>query len=127
MSHTEISGEDLNDAVTSVLKNGAHYFSHFRSSLDHHGWATLKTIAYISGDEKTWVTRDQICTAMEQYGYSTDRWVLAESISELYRAGIIEPRNLQGQVSYRIPIVLFQFWLRQQTHPLISKEMQRGD
>jgi GTP diphosphokinase / guanosine-3',5'-bis(diphosphate) 3'-diphosphatase len=119
----EVTADDLGSAIIIVLRSGDHYFSHFCNATDDHSWSTLKTIAYIARGKDNRASREEIRKIMAEYGSSTKLWQISESLNKLYRAGIIEAHNIQNKISYSIPVGLFQFWLLQQTHPLISSEL----
>jgi len=121
-----ITQDDLGVATRIVLYNGMHYFNHFYSLMESLTNNVLKCVALIADDDNTpWVAREKIQeTALEwQLG---SRISISESIGSLYQSGIIEAQKMNNCVFYRIPIKLFQFWLRQRsTHPLIKSDIQR--
>ncbi|MDX2078828.1 MAG: ATP-binding protein [bacterium] len=121
-----ITPDDLQVAIGIVLYNGEHYFNHFHNRVENLINNVLKCVALLANDdENQWVERDKIQeTALEwQLG---NRISISESIGALYQAGIIEAQKINTKVAYRIPIKLFQFWLRQSTHPLIKSDIQRN-
>ena len=123
--HDQISDEDLRLAISTVLRSGHHYFSHFQSEIDEFTLNVLKCIAYLSAENNQWIDRQGIHDAMEEFWEVGEHMQLSQSIGNLYQSGVIEVQNMQGVAKYRIPIKLFQFWLRQRTHPLVVRDMQK--
>jgi GTP pyrophosphokinase len=120
-----IRRDDLQVATAIVLHNGEHYFNHFHNRIDALTNNVLKCVALLANDEDNqWVQRDQIQETALEWQLGT-RINISESIGTLYQAGIIEAQKMNTKVAYRIPIKLFQFWLRQGTHPLIKSDIQR--
>ncbi|MDX1991959.1 MAG: HD domain-containing protein [bacterium] len=123
--YDRITRDDLQHAITTVLRVGDHYFNHFRTQLDDLSWTILKTLANLSGGENGWISSDDLHNAVETYSGQRQRWKVAELIGELYRSGLVDARNLAGKAAYRISIRLFQWWLRQVTHPLVARDFER--
>jgi (p)ppGpp synthase/HD superfamily hydrolase len=122
-----ITDDDLSVAINRVLHNGRHYFHHFHNQETPLCNDVLKCIAFLADDEHQWVERETIQEAALEWQIG-NRMSIAESIGILYQAGIIEARTHNNTKStYRIPIKLFQFWLRQGTHPLIRSDMQKHE
>lgn len=120
-----IKRDDLQVAIAIVLHNGEHYFNHFHNRIDALTNNVLKCVALLANDEDNqWVERDKIQETALEWQLGT-RIGISESIGTLYQSGIIEAQKMNTKVTYRIPIKLFQFWLRQGTHPLIKSDNQR--
>lgn len=120
-----ITDADLSVAINSVLHNGKHYFHHFHNPDSALINDVLKCIAFLGDDaDNLWVEREHIQEAALEWQIG-NRISISESIGHLYQAGIIEAQQTSNKVTYRIPIKLFQFWLRQGTHPLIRSDIQQ--
>ncbi|MBC7869607.1 MAG: AAA family ATPase, partial [Chitinophagaceae bacterium] len=125
MPYERVSSEDLQSAISAVMRTGDHYFSHYRSRVDEFTWTVLRTLSDLSDTSFAWVTTDEIRSAMERYGAQLHRWQIADSIGELKRAGFIDARDTAGRVAYRVTIKLFHIWLRWQTTTPVLRDLQR--
>lgn len=127
--HDHVTEEDLQHAISHVIRTGDHYFNHFYSRIDDHAFATLKIIAYTAETPQNWVSSDRIRQEMEHHKYESDSWKVSLSISNLLNADILDVKqNPQGQALYRIQIGLFQMWLRQiTTQPFVRRDLQRDE
>ncbi len=118
--YSRVTLDDLYSAMAFVLRTGDHYFNHYRGHTDHLNWETLKTIAYLAGDDNGWVEGNAIREALAHIEQSSH--LISNALGDLYRAGIIESRNEPQRTLYRIPVGLFQLWLKQGTHPLVNRD-----
>lgn len=124
--HDAVTPDDLEVAILKMLRNGDHYFSHYKSSVDEPTWDMLKTMALAVTPRNRWVSYDDI-RATGQLGENISMGGRM-SINSLYRARIITARTtFDDQVEYAIPVELLQIWLKKRTNPLITRDMQRED
>lgn len=126
-TETEVHSGHVDAAVSTVLRTGDHYFSHFTGRTDAFALNILKVMASLSEENDDWLSRDMIRDAMADLWDTESHLQFSHAIGHLYQDGLIEVKNFQGAVKYRIPIPLFQYWLRQRTHPLVRRDMQRVD
>ncbi|HEX2622157.1 MAG TPA: hypothetical protein VHL11_18495, partial [Phototrophicaceae bacterium] len=105
------------------------YFSHFRSRVTDHDWDVIKVIASLCDpDHDMWANSNDIRSTMKRLDYKTEGWRISKSIGDLKHAGLIEARDAGNQATYRIPVGLFQIWLKQVvTSLLVSRDLQRED
>jgi (p)ppGpp synthase/HD superfamily hydrolase len=127
MPQEQITREDVDRAITLVLRQGRHYFNHYENAVGKFSWRTVRILAFLAAEGNRWVTRDEIFAALEHLGVATSRWAISQALYELYRAAIVDVRKAASSNVYRIPIGLLQFWLRQNTHPKISQELLQED
>ena len=105
-NQTRVTLEDLSAAISHVLANGEHYFSHFLNEVQDD-LETLVAIAWASGDNNLWLKQDQIQNLLSAPGL-----ISAKGTMNISTLGVVDNRATQTGWEYRISIGLFQRWLR---------------
>ena len=79
-SESLITWDDLQSAVSKVLRTGKHYFAHFLGKIDDYTLTVLKCIAFLSQDDDPWVLRDDVRVALDEYWHLGSTMQLSHSL-----------------------------------------------
>jgi guanosine-3',5'-bis(diphosphate) 3'-pyrophosphohydrolase len=125
---TVITSEHLDNALRLWLRQGDHYFNHYRHRVQPQDWEILKVIAYITHPDHPWASSNKIRNAVSRYLPEFESLAISKSISVLRLAGFLEGAEKNNQPSYSISMELFHLYLQRiVTHLTVSRDLQREE